>query len=275
VRIPPPHELDLGALTDGAPLEAFDDQQFRDAYSQGVEHHFWNLARNKIVYRTLVEHPSIKNDPSALILDVGCGPGLTVLYLRQHRLDCWGCDLGDPPVCAEVRNHVFVATPFSNLPAEFRGRVRAVLLLDVLEHVNTPADFLHKIVAEFPGLALLVVTVPARAELWSNYDEYYGHRRRFSRGALEELLSGAGLRTETMRYMFAALYPIVRLVLRLKRGRPVDIRPPAMARMHRLAATYFAWEARWVPGVIPGTSLLAVTTPTGSPYPKGEAVTRA
>ena len=62
--------------------------------------------------------PSIRFRPSA-ILDVGCGPGLMVGYLRQRGYDCRGCDLGSPTVIETARAAVWTETDALQVDADF------------------------------------------------------------------------------------------------------------------------------------------------------------
>ena len=53
---------------------------------------------------------------------------------------------------------------------------------------------------------IMVITVPARNELWSIYDEVSLHKRRYSKKSLRSLLVEANLRPIELRYIFFSLY---------------------------------------------------------------------
>ncbi len=93
-----------------------------------------------------------------------------------------------------------------HLDAEFRRSVDALLLLDVLEHIEDDVGFLRAIGDGFPNSRALIVTVPARAELWSNYDTHYGHFRRYDRPTLATTLEAGGFTLRHQRYFFQELY---------------------------------------------------------------------
>ncbi len=94
----------------------------------------------------------------------------------------------------------------SATPLPIAGNAAAVvLLLDVLEHLADPAaavDEARRVLA--PG-GRLVVTVPAMPRLWSRADEALGHRLRFRRAVLEDLLRSAGFDVVLSTHVFSWL----------------------------------------------------------------------
>ena len=154
-----------GESEKAAPLERseFSEAQFDDAYPDGIEDHFWHLARNRLVEATLRRGL----DREGRVLEVGCGRGLVLQHLRGQGFDCWGCELGRPPIPARIRPFVFVEQDFRDLDPAFRSEVQGLLLLDVLEHIPDDISFLRALAEAFPRSRSLVLTVPSRRELWS------------------------------------------------------------------------------------------------------------
>jgi len=132
------------------------------------------------------------------------------------------------------------------------------VVLDVVEHLPAPEAFLDGCVRHFPALARLVVTVPARRELWSNYDDFYGHLRRYDRGSLRDLLRPVGTRRADAGYFFHALYPVLRAQLAVATERPLAHETSPWRWPHRLAAHLFDLEERLLPARWYGTSLWGV-----------------
>jgi len=85
-----------------------------------------------------------------------------------------------------------------------------VTCLDTLEHLRDPGQLLRALRQLAGGRhALLIVTVPALASLWSSWDELAGHHRRYRRAELEALLRQAGWEVLECRYFFhAAVLPL-------------------------------------------------------------------
>lgn len=196
--------------------------------------------------------------PRPTVLDIGCGRGLTVDYLRKAGVDCHGVELADVQPLPDVRPFVHTSQEAFALPEDLRRRVTVLLLLDVVEHLPAPEAFLAGCVQHFPAVSRLIVTVPARSELWSNYDDFYGHLRRYDRGSLQALIRPVASRRADAGYFFHALYPVMRAQLALAAERPLAHQPPRWRWPHRLAAGLFDLEERLVPARWYGTSLWGV-----------------
>jgi SAM-dependent methyltransferase len=255
----------------GVPASAFTSDQYADAYPPGSEHGYWSLARNRMVADALEEaRGGGMWSGSGAILEIGCGPGIVVRALRERGYDAWGVELAEPPVLAGVAAHVALGRDARDLDPAFRERVTAILLLDVIEHVAEPVPFLAVLGASFPRCGTFIVTVPARMEVWSNYDVHYGHHRRYDRAALAQTLREAGFAPRVSRYFFRPLYLAALLLAIARRRRAIVMRSPRHLGAHRaLAAALYGIERvlRPVPA-LPGLSLMAIAV---RPLPGGAA----
>jgi len=228
-------------------------QQFQENYPPGIEHHFWHHARNGIIAATLFQ----TGMGAGRLLEIGCGTGIVIDHLRREGINCVGCDLADPPIINSVREFVSPGTDFRDLPAATRSNIEGVLLCDVLEHVPDAASFLTAIRGALPALRRVLVTVPARRELWSVWDDRYGHYRRYDRPSLCAELGCAGLQLTLVRYFFHALYGAMYLT-RQKRSEKIEA--PQSCLPHRLIGACFRAEYKLLPSWLPGTSLIAVAS---------------
>jgi hypothetical protein len=104
----------------------------------------------------------------------------------------------------------------------------------------------------------VVITVPARRELWSNYDDFYGHRTRYDLPSLRRLASALDPSLLATGYFFHVLYLVVRAQRRLAGQRSVQVRAPRHPQVHRVLAACFSAEERWLPAAWPGSSAWAV-----------------
>jgi len=239
-------------MPDAVPVTAYTAQQFQDNYPPGMEHHWWSRARADVVRRAL------HGFRGTTILDVGCGPGIVVQHLRACGFTCFGCELGQPDVLPAVQDLVWTGQDAAALDPAFRAGVGVALLLDVLEHLPDPAAFLRGLLLAFPNLRAIVITVPARPELWSAWDEHFGHHRRYDRRSLHDLCMAAGLSPVVLRYFFHTIYPALLAVARLA-GRSARVAPGRpRSLVDGLLARFFAWEAQLPIGRVVGSSLIAV-----------------
>jgi SAM-dependent methyltransferase len=241
----------------------FSEAQFREAYPGGIEHHFWHLARNSLVEATLRRG----FDGEGRVLEIGCGPGFVLQHLRKRGFDCWGCELGSPFLPDAIRPFVLVKQHFRDLKPGFRKEVRSLLLLDVLEHIPDDVSFLRALADAFPRSQSLVVTVPARRELWSNYDQHYGHWRRYDQVRLAAVLDEGGFALVRQRYFFQELYAPMLLMAKLASRRPTEFASPVNIRFHRSFAALSGLCSTILPGSWPGTSLIALARPTKNQLP--------
>lgn len=92
---------------------------------------------------------------------------------------------------------------------------------DVIEHLSDDEEalrVLHSLLA--PGGALLL-TVPAHERLWSYFDEFSGHFRRYSPGGLRDVVERSGFQVEYLTEYMSLLLPLIWIGRRLAaRRRP-------------------------------------------------------
>lgn len=180
--------------------------------------HFWFVGRRELLERLLRKH---LGEEARLILDLGCGSGLTLETLTRHGHRAVGLDLrpeGLRRAVGRLERASFVQADATRLPFK-RDLFGAVTMLDVLEHVDDRALLSEVRKVLRPGGHLLL-TVPAMPWLWSYRDEAAGHLRRYTRRRLRAVLSEAGFQIEEMRYYQFLLFPFVALARLLgRRGR--------------------------------------------------------
>jgi len=240
----------------------FDDNAFSSAYPLGVERNFWNLARNYIITRELdrdVRAGLISR--KSRILEIGCGTGVVVRHLRNYNWDAYGVELGAPKLVAGAEKVIWTRRWARDLDDDFRISVSCILLLDVIEHVADAERFLREISAAFPCCKCFIVSVPARQEVWSNYDEFYGHYRRYDRALFDRTLAEANLKVIRRRYFFHTLYIAAVFIKCIGRKRRVSILPTKRPKLHRLIALILYLEARVTPSFILGLSLIGTAVP--------------
>jgi hypothetical protein len=229
----------------------FSADDFDEAYPPGYELHYWHIARGEVI-RDMVR--SVCN-AGATVLEIGPGRGHYVRLLRADGFNAYGCDLGVPRVHEEVKEFVFEKTDFARLDQGLREEVEAVLLLDVLEHIDNPVEFLASVLKSLPAVRSLIITVPARQELWSNYDEHYRHFRRYDIAKLYELAEKCRLSINKCAYFFHALYLPAWLMKKLGLNRSTAFAAPKALRLHKVLGYLFWLESKLLPGRSYGTSL--------------------
>lgn len=242
----------------------FDGDQFIEAYPPGIERSWWHVARNRVIADALAAHLP----RSAKVLEVGCGTGIVTAYLRARQWDVTGIDLGSPTRGVLAPEHLLLGQDATTLPQDLRDTFTALLLFDVIEHVGDAPAFLRSLLAAYPNVRYVVITVPARKELWTTFDDHFGHFRRYDSAMLRNELTKAGLHPDQFGYFFHGLYGAIG-VNNLLRGRERAVRfhAPAVgfrSTINEVLGTLFALEARLLPDALIGSSLIAVACRTTS-----------
>jgi SAM-dependent methyltransferase len=147
--------------------------------------------------------------------DIGCGHG--TLQRQLHSANSWaidGCDLNENAISLS-RGHngnTFLYDIF-DLRQDLKEHYDLVFLLDVIEHVAKPIDFLAAARFYLKRDGFMIINVPAIPTLYSQYDVAVGHIRRYTRASLVSEIAAAGLEIETIAYWGLSLLPL--LVLRI------------------------------------------------------------
>jgi SAM-dependent methyltransferase len=238
------------AQTEGRP-SPYVEQQYSENYPAGVEHTYWHLARNAIVAENL------RLLGARCVLDVGCGRGILVEFLNEQGFECYGVDPGAAPVAEQLRGKLFIGVTAQQLDLETREKIDTLVLGDVIEHIEDPQVFLLDLQRSFPRVRGFLIMVPARQELWSNYDQHYGHYRRYDLDSLRDTARAAGLNVEHVSYFFKLLYPMMWGILKLRGRRSTQLRGPSGGTtLHRFMAAVLRADYHWLPSGMYGTSAI-------------------
>jgi SAM-dependent methyltransferase len=240
--------------------EVFDSSDYTQCYPEGIEQNFWNLARNDLLWRLL--EPLVERDD--LVMDVGCGPGIFLGSLQGKPVTARGVEKGSPMVRPGLESLIDTDTDLFELAEETKQRIKVVLLLDVIEHIADRRQFLQTLNRELPNCEYLLITVPARMEVWSSYDSDWGHFLRYDRPGLTSELVNTGFTIRKMDYCFQWVYLVMLGMKCLGIRRGSDYRSPTRNRLlafcHRLLGGLTKLESRLIPGFVPGSSIVCVAS---------------
>ncbi len=204
-----------------------------------VRRHPWWRARARLIIRLLGE---LGVSPPVPVLDAGCGWGSTLIALEQAGYQAVGLDVSraalerlDQPgrtlIEADLtRPWVEVA---SNIP------FTAVLALDVIEHLDDDQACLRQLAGLVAPAGRLVVSVPALPELYSEFDEVQGHRRRYTPDRLRKAFDTSGLEVDRVFWWGQWLVPLF-----ARRGRKAADRDPTECYLDHLKLP--PWPAPWL-----------------------------
>lgn len=209
-------------------------------HAQVEQHHWWFVARRSILLAVL--HAVVPPAKKHLVVDVGCGTGANTAALAKQ-YTCIGID----PILEAITfaKQRFPGVEFitgyapQDIPEQIQA-ADAVLLMDVLEHIEDDFQFVSSLLASMKPGAHLFIMAPAGPNLWSAHDKGFEHFRRYTVSRLRMLWDGLPVQEALVSYCNARLYPLVKLTrLRKKAIGPnsTDLQTPS---------TFINTLLRWV-----------------------------
>jgi len=175
-----------------------------------LEDRLWHFeALHDHVRRALVKH----NLPAdATILDAGCGTGgllrrLTRWFpsaqLRGIDIAPIAVQLARERTRCQIDEASVTALPFADASFD------VITSIDVLYHLEHPADALREYARCIRPGGLVVVNVPAYRWLWSCHDTAVNSFHRFTRPEVNRLFRQAGLQSVYATYWNTFLFPAI------------------------------------------------------------------
>jgi SAM-dependent methyltransferase len=247
------------------------DAVFFDRLAPIEDSHFWFRARNQLIFSTIRRLVEII-PPHACILEVGCGTGNTLRWLKRAYgtgsvlgMDLWLEGLR----YAKERTDCLLVQGDIRCPP-FARSFHIIGLFDVLEHLQDDREVLARLRELLVPGGWLVLTVPARPSLWSYFDEASRHCRRYSTAQLTETLAAAGYDPCFVSEFMAPLLPLVwlwRKCVAPLLGRRKTVSEAALREFRIIPGVngFFTWLLSWEARRIArgrrspfGVSLLAV-----------------
>ena len=195
--------------------EAADDRDYPaalvDLIASVERRHFWFTARNDAILWTLRR---VMGTLTGLrVLDIGCGTGFVTEALERAGMDAWGIDMHRAALLharSRVRGPLF-SNDATTLP--FFRDFDLTSLFDVIEHLDDDVGAMRQAATVLKPEGCVVVTVPAGQHLWTKYDEVIGHKRRYDRQSLTNVIENAGLELLYVGY-FSCLPLLAQVVQR-------------------------------------------------------------
>jgi SAM-dependent methyltransferase len=205
-----------------------------------VRRHPWWQARAALTLELLRE---LGVEPPARVLDAGCGWGVTLGALERQGFQAVGMDVSRRTLERLDRpERVLVEADLTQPIDRPIEPFDAVLALDVIEHIDDD----RAVVARLAELArpggLVVVSVPALPELFTEFDAIQGHRRRYRPESLRGAFESTGLRVERVFWWGRWLVP----TLRRARARPRGCGGESPAEIYRRYLRLPPWPLPWV-----------------------------
>ncbi|MEQ1606651.1 MAG: methyltransferase domain-containing protein [Pyrinomonadaceae bacterium] len=165
------------------------------------ESHFWFKWRFESFLQQ-VKSLNIPLESELHVLDVGAGNG--VVRSQVESATKWVVDITDLHIEAlrssdAGRGKTFYYDILQKEPS-WEGKYDAIILFDVLEHIETPSKFIDAVLFHIKEGGYLFINVPALPLLFSRYDEVQGHYRRYKIDTLSREFAGSPAEIVDARY---------------------------------------------------------------------------
>lgn len=202
------------------------DSKYGEAYRELFEKHWWWRSRTELIVGKVRQLRPASGWNR--ILDIGCGDALFF-----DRLGEFGEVEGVEPSADLVkpdnphRNRIHVCPFDENFqPGK---QYSLILMLDVLEHLDEPVAALKHVLDLLTPEGIVILTVPAFMQLWTNHDALNHHRTRFTKRSFSEVAKQAGFSTQEERYLYHWTCPVklgVRLMENVFHPEPASPKVP-------------------------------------------------
>ena len=180
------------------------------ALCDAIARHPWWQARAKLTL-SILERMGVQ--PSATILDAGCGWGVTLDALERKGYRPDGLDLSRRTLELLDRSDRTLIEADLSRPVTLPPGAKpydAVLALDVIEHIDDDrAAVSHLAQLTRPG-GVAIVSVPALPGLYSEFDAVQGHRRRYLPETLRDAFSECDLEIDQVLWWGSWLVPFLK-----------------------------------------------------------------
>ena len=190
--------------------DGFDAKTCRELF-EIEDRHFWHVGRKRIILDAL--RRNVPRLAKIRMLEIGCGNGNVMAYLRQNGIDVEGGDLSVDGLeyCRQRMGDVPLHR-IGILSLPFHNEFDIIGAFDVLEHVKNDERALTEVKWALKPKGSIVLTVPAHKFLWSYFDEEAGHKRRYSKSEITTKLERAGFTVKRISFFMFFLLPILSLV---------------------------------------------------------------
>jgi len=220
-------------------------------HHRDIEADYWWFVNKRRIVQALLRRFAPK---PGVLLEVGCGGGYLSAQLLQAGWQMLSADFSPAAAGFARRRGVQRSLAFdAQVPWPFcDGIADGFLMLDVLEHLRDDRHALRQAARVLRPGGFGIVAVPAYQFLFSAWDEYNGHYRRYTTTSLARAAQDAGFAVRWRSYWNAASLPPAlllrgrdRLTRRKVDGETLEF-PPVPQWLNRALTTYGAAEASWL-----------------------------
>lgn len=174
-----------------------------------VFRHPWWQARTRLALSILRRYGIARGSK---VIDIGCGWGTTLAGLERAGYVATGLDVSRRALEVLDRENPKRRLIEADIEKPFSAgwSFDAALALDVIEHLDDDRGALQRMHGLVRPGGLVIVSVPARPDLFSEFDVVQGHRRRYLPPTLRSAFDGTGFVLDCTLYWGNWMVPLLR-----------------------------------------------------------------
>jgi len=197
----------IQVLTEQSADDGMPEQMLTETLALVRKHPWWQ-ARARMALAVLRANGI---HPPKTIMDVGCGWGVNLDALEASGYKAVGMDISRNilQMIDRPTRHLLQVDLRKPVPG-FQAKADALLLLDVIEHVDDDRQVTQHCGELLRPGGLGIVSVPARPDLFSAFDEIQGHRRRYLPDRLRAAFANTGLQVRQIFWWGQWMVPLLR-----------------------------------------------------------------
>ncbi|MCB0396708.1 MAG: class I SAM-dependent methyltransferase [Flavobacteriales bacterium] len=178
-----------------------------DWYDMATQDHFWIQWR----FRSFQRLYGAYLKPGMKLLEIGCGNGVVrdqVEKAYDVTVDATDLNMFALEKAGKGRGRLLTYNVFDRHP-DMVGAYDAVLLMDVIEHIDNDQAFLEACLDHLKPGGRVLINVPAFQWLYSRYDKEDGHVRRYNKNEISALFKRTGLSGASFSYWGFTALPVI------------------------------------------------------------------
>lgn len=156
-----------------------------------------------VLKRQLITHftQSFK-PPGSIVLEIGCGGGRLSWEIQQRGYIVLSTDY-EPSAVQFAKelgiNHCFISNCGEGIPIADES-IDLIVMTDVLEHIQNHTLTINECFRILKRGGFVIITVPAYPYLFSSWDRWNNHYRRYKKNQLVELAKHAQFEVKKLTY---------------------------------------------------------------------------
>lgn len=185
--------------------EDYNEKHLSSLYAE-EEKHFWFLARKNFILEKMKKYVGTKSK----IIELGAGTGNVSRFLIENgylKLSVGEIHLNG--LRYAISYGIKDCYQFDLLRTPFKDEFDAVCMFDVLEHIENDSLALQNINAMLKKNGYIIISVPAHMWLWNREDRIAGHKRRYTKKSLHDLLIKNNFEIIEEKYFFIFITPLL------------------------------------------------------------------